>query len=388
MFRNLTLSISLLASLFFFNTSSLSAQLPLFVNMGSSNTCGLFDRGVDITGDYAPGDHEFVSGNSLQVYAPISHMTQPRPNACMYGSELFAEGDSDLTMKYCNLTPGEDMLLTLHFEEIYAGIQAAGVRQFDIKIQGTTVVSNFDIWAEADALNGGNGGHSIPVDKSFNVTADANGCLEVILVDLGLNNPKINGISLQATTTFPVEFLSFTARQDASRGVELNWETATELNNSGFQVQMSTDGLNFQDAGFVAGVGNSQQIESYQFSFPQLEAGKYVFRLKQIDIDGAYAFSKSVELSLQEENALSLGQLSPNPAVSHASVDIQIMQTQKLLAQVLDMQGKVIMTPFDGVVRENTQLSIKLDLDAIPAGMYLLRIKNNKGSFSRKLIKL
>ena len=134
------------------------------------------------------------------------------------------------------------MNLTLHFEEIYGGIQQAGQRLFDISIQGLTVQSNFDIWAEADALNGGNGGHAIPVDKTFSVTADINGCLTVVLGDVGVNNPKINGISLEAATSFPVEFLSFNAAANAENDINLTWETASELNNAGFEIQYSVDG--------------------------------------------------------------------------------------------------------------------------------------------------
>ncbi|MEM6804225.1 MAG: T9SS type A sorting domain-containing protein [Bacteroidota bacterium] len=387
MFKKLTLSSALLLSLISFKTSSLSAQLPLYVNMGSTNTCGNFDMGVDLVGDYAPGDHAFVSGNNLQVYAPASHMSQPRPDACMYGSELFAEGDSDLTLNYCSLTPNEDMLLTLHFEEIYAGIQAAGVRQFDIVIQGTTVLSNFDIYAEADALNGGNGGNNIPVDKTFSVTADASGCLKVVLKDIGMNNPKINGISLEAATAFPVEFLSFNAQANVQNGVDLFWETATELNNAGFQVQYSTDGSNYTNAGFVDGVGNSQNIESYNFSLPQMEAGNYIFRLKQIDIDGAFAYSQSVEVAVEEPGSFSLGQVYPNPATTYASVELKINQTQKISAQLLDLQGRVIATPFEGTIRENTLLNIELDIENQPAGLYLLRIKGTKGSITQKFFK-
>ena len=386
MFKKLTLSSTLLVSLLLLN-SSLFAQLPLYVNMGSTNTCGNFDRGVDITGDFAPGDHAFVSGNNLQVYAPASHMSLPRPDACMYGSELFAEGDSDLTLNYCSLTPNEEMLLTLHFEEIYAGIQAAGVRQFDIVIQGTTVLSNFDVWAEADALNGGNGGNNIPVDKTFSVTADGSGCLEVVLKDIGMNNPKINGISLEAATAFPVEFLSFNAQANVQNGVDLYWETATELNNAGFQVQYSTDGNNFTKAGFVEGVGNSQNIESYKFSLPQMEAGNYIFRLKQIDIDGAFAYSQSVEVAVEEPGSFSLGQVYPNPATTYASVELKINQTQKISAQLLDLQGRVIETPFEGTLRENTLLNIEMDLDKQPAGLYLLRIKGSKSSITQKIFK-
>lgn len=386
MFKKLTLSSALLLSLLTIN-SSLFAQLPLYVNMGSTNTCGNFDLGVDITGDYAPGDHPFVSGNNLQVYAPASHMNLPRPDACMYGSELFAEGDSDLTLNYCSLTPNEDMLLTLHFEEIYAGIQAAGIRQFDILIQGTTVLSNFDIWAEADALNGGNGGNSIPVDKTFSVTADGSGCLEIVLKDIGMNNPKINGISLEAASAFPVEFLSFNAQANVQNGVDLFWETASELNNAGFQVQYSTDGSNYTNAGFVEGVGNSQNIESYNFSLPQMEAGNYIFRLKQIDIDGAFAYSQSVEVAVEEPGSFSLGQVYPNPATSYASVELKINQTQKISAQLLDLQGRVIATPFEGSIRENTLLNIELDIENQPAGLYLLRIKGTKGSITQKFFK-
>lgn len=385
MIKNLTLSLTLLVSLF--SLSSLSAQLPLYVNMGSTNTCGDFDRGIDITGDFAPGDHALVSGTSIGTYAPISHMTQPRPNACMYGSELFADGNSDLVLNYCDLAPFQQMTLTLHFEEIYAGIQGPGVRQFDINIQGVTVIQNFDIWAEADALNGGNGGHSIPVDKTFSVTADLNGCLEVVLADVGLNNPKINGISLEAANAFPVEFLSFEAVSPASDQVNLSWETASELNNAGFEVQYSSNGQDFVKAGFVAGVGTSQNIQAYEFSLTDLPIETYVFRLKQIDLDGSFDYSQSIELSLKDQAGISLGQVFPNPTASHASVELKIDRAQKLTAQVIDMQGRLLDIPFQGSVRANSVLNLEINLENQPAGIYLLRIKGANANLIQKIIR-
>ncbi|MEM8889915.1 MAG: T9SS type A sorting domain-containing protein, partial [Bacteroidota bacterium] len=75
------------------------------------------------------------------------------------------------------------------------------------------------------------------------------------------------------------------------------------------------------------------------------------------------------------------------PATTYASVELKINQTQKISAQLLDLQGRVIATPFEGTIRENTLLNIELDIENQPAGLYLLRIKGTKGSITQKFFK-
>ena len=131
----------------------------------------------------------------------------------------------------------------------------------------------------------------------------------------------------------------------------------------------------FTNTGFVEGVGNSQNIQTYNFSLTGLPIENYVFRLKQIDFDGSFSYSQSIELSLADKQDISLGRVFPNPTASHASVELKIAQTQKLSAQVIDMQGRVVDIPFQGSVRGNTVINLDINLDSQPAGMYLLRIK-------------
>ena len=86
-----------------------------------------------------------------------------------------------------------------------------------------------------------------------------------------------------------MNLLSFTA-QRTDAGVELNWKTATETNNSGFTIERSRDEENFIQIGFVSGRGTTTEITSYNYLDTEIETGKYYYRLKQTDFDGTFKY--------------------------------------------------------------------------------------------------
>ena len=96
----------------------------------------------------------------------------------------------------------------------------------------------------------------------------------------------------------PVEVTSFTA-SPLHDEVELKWATATETNNRGFEIERMSTGGQFEKIGFVAGYGTTTEPKAYSFVDTKLETGKYTYRLKQIDLDGTYKYSKEVDVDVE-----------------------------------------------------------------------------------------
>lgn len=114
-----------------------------------------------------------------------------------------------------------------------------------------------------------------------------------------------------AIGVFPVELTSFAANVNGKK-IILNWETATEVNNYGFEIERSTEKNKWVNLGFVEGHGNSNSPKNYSFEDESPSSGLNSYRLKQIDNDGAYEYSEAVEVSF-EVNSFTLEQNYPNP---------------------------------------------------------------------------
>ena len=78
------------------------------------------------------------------------------------------------------------------------------------------------------------------------------------------------------------------------RNVILNWNTATETNNHGFEVQRSTNRSEFVVTAFVEGKGTTTEINNYSYTDIDLEVGTYSYRLKQVDYDGSFDYSEVI----------------------------------------------------------------------------------------------
>ena len=134
----------------------------------------------------------------------------------------------------------------------------------------------------------------------------------------GIYGQDINPDGELGNSIVPVELTSFTAIV-VNNGVQLNWITATELNNYGFEyerschTEQSPSLTDWEKIGFINGNGTTSESHSYSFVDNGLSAGKYLYRLRQIDFDGSSTYSNEIEVDLSLPISFKLEQNYPNP---------------------------------------------------------------------------
>jgi hypothetical protein len=132
-------------------------------------------------------------------------------------------------------------------------------------------------------------------------------------------NYTATGVEIEVTAVLPVEMTYFKGSQTVE-GNLLEWATATEENNSGFEIQRSIDSKNWETIAFVEGNGTSLEVNNYEYLDVNIASNSNYYRLKQIDLNGAFEFSKIVVI--QNENQKSVTwKAYPNPVYSQLTIE-------------------------------------------------------------------
>lgn len=178
----------------------------------------------------------------------------------------------------------------------------------------------------------------------------------------------------------PVKYLNFDGvlRNDIA---VLDWRTASELNNKGFEVQRRTDARTFSDIGFVTGHGTTSMVNDYTFSDPKLVSGNNYYRLKQIDLDGKYSYSSTINLQFNKFDWAILG----NPS-SNMWMQLQLDKMHNVSVQIISLQGIVLQTINKGNIGVGTY-SIPLDMSHFARGMYIVKLMVDGNSYSKNILK-
>lgn len=187
-------------------------------------------------------------------------------------------------------------------------------------------------------------------------------------------------------TTLPVKLLSFDIGKN-NADVLLNWATASEENNAGFDIQRSVDGKEFVSVAFVKGNGTSNQLHHYQFTdVAALNLASTVYyRLKQMDFNGAYEFSPVISISEQKVSLSGLKVL-PNPFSQDVSVQFNTIHQGAATLVVTDITGKVV---YSNMIETQTGANTikSSELGGLGKGIYFLSIINPSDRVITKLIK-
>ncbi len=199
--------------------------------------------------------------------------------------------------------------------------------------------------------------------------------------NIGYGTLNFSAAAQYPSGVLPVELASFTGAADGSRAV-LNWVTASETNNEGFDVQMRSNG-DFQTVDFVRGAGTTLEAQRYAFTTPTLAPGSYAFRLRQVDLDGAAEFSPVVELAIGLEGAFALALEGPNPFAGQTALGLSVAKSQNVTAGLYDLLGRRVATLLSGTVEGAATLSV--DAAGLPSGLYVVRIQGETFRTSRTL---
>lgn len=198
--------------------------------------------------------------------------------------------------------------------------------------------------------------------------------------------------STDGANALPVELTSFTATTIDNK-VQLNWQTATEVDNYGFQVERkvhSAESTGWEEIGFVNGHGNSNSVKEYSF-VDNLDHNlslnldrKIYYRLKQIDTGGDFEYSNVVEVVFNLPAQFSLEQNFPNPFNPSTTINFSIPESGNVLLKIYDMLGRE-----SAVLINETKTagnySIKFDAENLSSGIYFYTLKANGMTETKKM---
>ncbi len=205
----------------------------------------------------------------------------------------------------------------------------------------------------------------------------------------GMNNIfyDISNVNFTITLALPVELLGFDAGLKDKTTALLNWATASEKDNKGFEIQQahknSADILEYVPIGFVAGQGNSAQRSDYAYEVRELAPGTHYFRLRQIDFDGKETYSAVRSL---EVRPVFLAKTRPNPFQNE--LEVQIFQENAALLEIslLNQWGQktTLLSPHEV---DSGETLWRFNLAQLPAGVYYLLVDGAvKGESERVVV--
>lgn len=188
---------------------------------------------------------------------------------------------------------------------------------------------------------------------------------------------------------FPVNLLSFKGEKNGNINA-LEWKTATELNNAGFELQRSADGNTFSAVTFIASKainGNSTSVLTYQFDDIKPINGNNYYRLKQIDKDGKATYSNVVLIRGNRMNQLVVSNLYPNPTKKDATLILNSPAADKVSIVITDVIGRVVFQKAASLITGDNL--IQLPISQLGSGTYLVKCLCSNGCETavKKLIK-
>jgi hypothetical protein len=181
----------------------------------------------------------------------------------------------------------------------------------------------------------------------------------------------------------PVELITFTANSRKDLLVDLTWITASETNNRLFELERSTDGINYGSVYSTSGAGNSITPKTYKYSDKVPESGTYYYRLKQTDYNGESSVSDALAINITGKQEIAF---QPNPVRDELLVTLRSESVSQITVTVFNQHGKPVMELHRKI---NTGIQqIPLSMGSLPDGVYSVRVESGSATYVQRVIKL
>ncbi|MGB3074782.1 MAG: T9SS type A sorting domain-containing protein, partial [Chitinophagales bacterium] len=285
-------------------------------------------------------------------------------------------------------------------------ISAAASNQREQKIVEDGAGGAIMIWM--DYRNGNEDIYAQRVDAAGNVLWTSNGVAVSIAADLqavpelagngsggdiiawqdnrnaGVADIYTQGIS--GNGLLPLKLVSFNAVYNSgNHAADISWQTSNEINTRLFDIQKSEDAIDFTTIGKIDARGNTSSTSTYSFTdtYPfKVDQDYSYYRLKLIDNNGNYTYSKTVSI---KANHLSPLAIYPNPAADQLSFSLNAGQNEKTFFSITDIYGNKLLSRIINLKKGNNLFVI--DISSLPPGAYLLRI-GNQNKYNDKFLKI
>ena len=184
-----------------------------------------------------------------------------------------------------------------------------------------------------------------------------------------------------ASDLLPVELTSFTVTPSDGK-VLIAWNTATETNNSGFEVERGTASgtqstvSDWSKIGFVDGHGTTNTPQTYSFTDATARIGKYSYRLKQIDRDGKFVYHQAVEVSVGiSPSTVFLDNNYPNPFNPSTKISFVLGTSGRATLKVFNILGQEVATLADGNFSAGDLQEVTFDASRLSSGVYFYQLR-------------
>jgi hypothetical protein len=213
-----------------------------------------------------------------------------------------------------------------------------------------------------------------------------------IIYGPGMGSNWSNEATAYVPSVVPVELINFSAGIK-NNNVRLNWMTASENNNKGFEVERSIKNSNlkiknFETIGFVNGNGTSTELNTYSFNDENVSAGKYIYRLKQIDFDGSYEYSNEIEVEIALPVEFALYQNYPNPFNPSTTIKYALPTDLKVTLEVYNIVGQKVTTIINNESKEAGFHEVNFNGVSLSSGIYFYKLTTENFSSTKKFVLL
>ena len=182
-----------------------------------------------------------------------------------------------------------------------------------------------------------------------------------------------------------MKLTSFTVQAIDNSFIRPVWATALEIDNSGFEIERSEDGINFITIGWKDGNGNSTEPKYYGFDDKTASIGTtYYYRLKQIDFDGDSEYSNIVSLRINGKDEFTISDFIPTEVKGKTKLEIFTTNKRDITISLFNTLGQPILSRNESLTVGNNK--IEFSFDDLPAGTYMTSIKSNIEFVSRKFV--
>lgn len=229
------------------------------------------------------------------------------------------------------------------------------------------------------------GGLPLQSWKSFDIPLSAFASMgltnvnQILLSASSGSTVYIDNVVFTSVVPLPVTYAVFEGVKQKNTAV-LSWQTLTENNNKGFEVEHSRNNQYWQPLHFEKGAGNSNTQLSYAFIHNSPVKGNNFYRLKQLDLDGKASYSKIVQLNFEDGAQRAL--VYPNPAKEQLWLQGDGFEAGATV-QILDVNGRIVRAFGKGTVQSGAS---RLNINGIPAGFYIIKIGGRNNVFTDKII--
>jgi len=378
------------------------------VENGHSVAVVEYHNGDNFTNSYSDARNTYygISGFPTAIFGGVDYFVGGDHNISMYDNYLpifegrkaincafdvgifgtSAAQDYDLTIKLGKLAsiPADWDNLVLHVALTESHIPFNWQGQTEVSFVERLMMPD-ELGTMVDLMNNSN----ISVDLNFSLdpTWVTDEC-ELVAFIQNLNNKEIlqgSKVKLLDLMPVPVELTTFTASTNKS-GIVLNWSTASEINNHGFEVERSQDDKTFYRIGFVKGTGTTTEIQSYSFvdDIEYSGAKTYYYRLRQVDFDGRSQYSDVVNVDFDVPKDFVLSQNYPNPFNPSTKITYALPNQSPVVIKVYDLTGQEVITLVDEVKEAGTY-EINFDALNFSSGVYIYQMRAGDFSSVKKM---